>query len=387
MAFACASALLCAPGTARAADDDDATVTMARERFKEGVSYFDKKEFDRARAAFLQAYALKKHPAVLLNLAQSELRSGHEVDAATHFSQYLREAKDATDAEKQAAEAGLTAAKVVAIEATVSVDQAGAEILVDGKSVGSSPLAGPLYLSSGDHTLEARKEGKTATSDLSSSAGKSVTVELKFAAKPAPKKVVEPEAQPETEEPAPLPPTEQSHGGRKPFFKWLTHSPYGLAGMGLTTVGLGAGITGALVAKHNYDNANNVADLINSNAGTDWRGSGDVSTFGLCNNPSGWLQNTAHYNGAEPLPDRANEYQKACGVYQDDKSAGDHMKTVAIVGFAVSGAAAVGTVLMYFVDPRAKTDEAHNQQPAGPSIAVVPLLGPNERGLLMSGSF
>ncbi len=68
---------------------------MARERFKEGVAFFDKKEYDKARVAFLQAYALKKHPAVLLNLAQSELRSSHEAEAAKHFVAYLRESKDA----------------------------------------------------------------------------------------------------------------------------------------------------------------------------------------------------------------------------------------------------------------------------------------------------
>ena len=56
---------------------DDATTAMARARFKEGVEYFDKGQFDLARAAFLQAYALKKHPAVLLNLAWSCLKSGH----------------------------------------------------------------------------------------------------------------------------------------------------------------------------------------------------------------------------------------------------------------------------------------------------------------------
>jgi tetratricopeptide (TPR) repeat protein len=111
---------------------DDVTLTMARERFKEGVAYFDKKDFAKARVAFLQAYALKKHPAVLLNLAQSELRSGHEADAAKHFAQYLREHKDATDAERQGAETGLTAAKALVAEVTLSVDANGSEVYVDG---------------------------------------------------------------------------------------------------------------------------------------------------------------------------------------------------------------------------------------------------------------
>ena len=59
------------------AQEKDAVTEMARRRFQEGVKFFDQKKFEEARAAFLQAYALKHHPAVLLNLAQSEIRSGH----------------------------------------------------------------------------------------------------------------------------------------------------------------------------------------------------------------------------------------------------------------------------------------------------------------------
>src|SRR4249920_3258530 len=99
-----ASSALAAP-PARPSADEDTTVAIARERFKEGVAFFDQKQYDKARVAFLQAYALKKHPAVLLNLAQSELRCNHEADAAKHFSAYLREAEDASDAEQQAAQA------------------------------------------------------------------------------------------------------------------------------------------------------------------------------------------------------------------------------------------------------------------------------------------
>src|SRR5690349_6875854 len=87
---------------------EDATIEAARERFKEGVTYFDNKEFERARLAFVQAYALKPHPALLLNLAQSELRSpGHEAEAATHFARYLREHAEATEEQRQAAREGL----------------------------------------------------------------------------------------------------------------------------------------------------------------------------------------------------------------------------------------------------------------------------------------
>src|SRR5580692_7246311 len=70
---------------------DDPTTAMARARFKEGVDFFDKGSFEQARASFLQAYALKKHPAVLLNLAWSCVKSGHALEAERYFKQYLAE--------------------------------------------------------------------------------------------------------------------------------------------------------------------------------------------------------------------------------------------------------------------------------------------------------
>ncbi len=67
----------------------DPTVAAARARFSEGVQFYDKGEYENARASFLQAYALHKHPAVLINLAQSALRSGHTLEADRFFTRYL----------------------------------------------------------------------------------------------------------------------------------------------------------------------------------------------------------------------------------------------------------------------------------------------------------
>ena len=65
---------------------DDALTKAARARFQEGVEAFDKGNYEAARASFKQAYALRQHPAVLLNLAQSCLKSGHYLEAAKCFS-------------------------------------------------------------------------------------------------------------------------------------------------------------------------------------------------------------------------------------------------------------------------------------------------------------
>jgi len=162
-----ASSSFAAP--AARASDDDTTVAIARERFKEGVAFFDQKQYDKARVAFLQAYALKKHPAVLLNLAQSELRCGREVDAAKHFSAYLRESTTVSEAERQAAEAGLSATKSAVALLDVNVDESGAEIYVDGALEGISPLPGALYVAPGAHNVEARKGGKSKAQQINTS--------------------------------------------------------------------------------------------------------------------------------------------------------------------------------------------------------------------------
>src|SRR5262249_4659779 len=86
--------------TAFAQPADDPVTIQARARFKEGVDFYDKGQYENARLAFLQAYALKKHPAVLLNLAQSSAKAGHALEASKYFQQFLRESTTATPDQK-----------------------------------------------------------------------------------------------------------------------------------------------------------------------------------------------------------------------------------------------------------------------------------------------
>src|SRR5258706_16471809 len=109
----CIAALVLAASSAAlpcryaAAQEKDAVTEMAKHRFQEGVKFFDQKRYEEARAAFLQAYALKHHPAVLLNLAQCEIRSGHNLEAARHFAAFLHQSPDASPAQRAEAEKGL----------------------------------------------------------------------------------------------------------------------------------------------------------------------------------------------------------------------------------------------------------------------------------------
>jgi hypothetical protein len=379
---------------ALAAPPDEPTVAIARERFKEGVAAFDKKEYDKARVAFLQAYALKRHPAVLLNLAQSELRSSHEADAAKHFAAYLRESKDASDSERQTAEAGLNAAKALVAEVTVNVDEGGAEVFVDSSSEGISPLTGAIYLTPGSHSIEARKGGKAAATQVNASPGRQLTANLSMASKPvgaAPPVVAPPpsdtsEAPPE---PAaqPAAPGEPS-AGRKPFFKWLVGSPVGVVGLGLTGVGLGVGFGGALASNHSYNNADSIAEQIKKNAAAD-SNQASPDTSSLCSDPQSWLTKQNYVtNGKTPdLATRSGEYKNACSKYPDNVNRGDTLKTVATVGFVVGGVAAVGTIIYYFIDSNAYEGSEKDARVQRRRLTITPTFGPAQSGITVMGSF
>ncbi len=99
-----------APRAARA-QGDDSSVVEARARFREGVTLYDQGKYEAARAKFKQAYALKQHPDVLLNLGWSSLKSGHPQEAEESFQGYLRDAKDAPAAKRAEAEKGLAQAR------------------------------------------------------------------------------------------------------------------------------------------------------------------------------------------------------------------------------------------------------------------------------------
>jgi hypothetical protein len=394
--------LLLVPAPALA--QDDVTLTMARERFKEGVTYFDKKDFAKARVAFLQAYALKKHPAVLLNLAQSELRSGHEADAAKHFAQYLREHRDATDAERQGAETGLTAAKALVAEVTLSVDAVGAEVYVDGDLEGQVPLPGSVYLAPGPHEIQARKEGKSATTSVNAAAGQSSSVSLKLAA-------------PSSTPAGAIAPVEVESGGggeapveegpshRKAFFPWLVSKPAAMIGVGLAGVGLIGGGAFALGSRSAYDAADSVAAgieefavakdgkyscTVNPVTGMCEPGTIKPDAHGACLNPKSWLTSrSTTWEGSESalIARRATQYEDNCTKYEDNVQAGDTYKKLAIVGFAVGGAAVVGTVIYYLVDSKESGDGGGAAKSHRRKITFLPMYEPGFTGGLVSGSF
>ncbi|HRI71065.1 MAG TPA: hypothetical protein PK156_42830, partial [Polyangium sp.] len=145
---------------------DDAVTEVARQRFQDGVKASDAGRHEEARAAFLQAYTLKKHPAVLLNLGQAELKSNHVEDGGNHLQQFLREMPTAAPDQKAAAEKGIAEAKRRTGHIVVLVDAQGADITVDGTVVGKSPMLSAIFVKTGAHTVTATYGGKSVNTSV-----------------------------------------------------------------------------------------------------------------------------------------------------------------------------------------------------------------------------
>jgi hypothetical protein len=363
------------------AQPSDAITEVARQRYNDGVAFYDAGRFEEARAAFLQAYALKRHPAVLLNLGQSELRSNHPVDAGNHLQQFLREHKEATPDQRAAAQKGIEEAKKKAPHVIVIVDADGADISVDGAIVGKSPLIDPVFVEPGKHTFVASYGGKSATTSLDARVGPAMAANLSLGVGGAAASPMGPAVGPAPDPGAPPPPQPTgpgfTFGGppgpqpdaperyREPFFDWYTSKPLAWVGTGVAGAGLAMGIIFSITASSASSAAEQHAAEIEAEAAKD----------GI-DRPCG-----SEDNDANDVP----KYQSACNTLRDDLSDHDTSVAVATVGWVLFGVGVVGTVTYAMIDwfPGEPVQSA-----SGPRvIAVTPVVSPTHQGVGVIGTF
>ncbi|MCK6588841.1 MAG: PEGA domain-containing protein [Polyangiaceae bacterium] len=164
------------PASGSALDD------KARELFRDGVKAAEASQWAKAHASFLAAWSLKEHYQIAGNLGTSEAKLGKWRDAATHLSYYLREAPKEKVAERKSAEDLLAQARAKVGSITVRAEPAGAEVFVDGVSVGKAPLAGEVFVEPGAHGIEVKLEGyEPAKKNVSAGAGSAQSVEMRLA--------------------------------------------------------------------------------------------------------------------------------------------------------------------------------------------------------------
>jgi tetratricopeptide (TPR) repeat protein len=348
---------------------DDPMTAMARARFKEGVDFYDKGEYDQARASFLQAYALKKHPAVLLNLAWSCVKSGHALEGKKYFEQFLAEGKDVTDKQRADANDGLAQAKAklarIEIQAT-----SGTDVTIDGEHVGTAPLSDAVVVEAGAHTLKFKgPDGATDTQSVSVLGGQKAVAKFPQSASAGgaalpPAATSAPSSPAPSSEPAATPPpTDQSAKPADapkeapPAHKSTLLLPPNnlvpaIAFGAVAVAGFGTGIAFGAIKGSAQSNADSVATQIQQNGGG----------AGTCVSPTA-------------------KFASACNAYTSDLNDVNQDATIANIGLGVGVAGLLGFVI-YWVVADKDTSTAFQSVPM-----VTPLVGRTTSGLSLSGHF
>jgi hypothetical protein len=212
-AFMIAVVLLATPRPAMSAPPANADAAFdeaAQARVAEGMKLYQKKKYDRALAAFLQAYTLSHDPTLLLSMGLSALRMNDSLQAVKLFEKFLHDAPDAPEDQKERARTQLAKARRSLGRIEIAAPE-GAQLSVDDAPVGRAPLAAAVDVLPGKHVVSSTFEGATKTETVNVAAMELARVRLGTATPTTPTspRATTPAPVPVTEtEPAPPPPPE-----------------------------------------------------------------------------------------------------------------------------------------------------------------------------------
>ncbi len=152
-------ALIILAGRASGQEADPAE-EKAREHFENGILLVEAENWEAAIVEFEASIELLPTAGAHFNRAMC-LKALHRYnDALAAFEAFLEKYDpDPSDARRQEAEASIQEIESLLGSIFIEVNVDGAEILVDSKLVGKSPLDGPVPVSPGVHTIEVKADG------------------------------------------------------------------------------------------------------------------------------------------------------------------------------------------------------------------------------------
>jgi hypothetical protein len=151
-------ALVTAPKGARADAKDE-----ARRHFDRAVALVDDGQLEGALVEFQRSYDLTRHFAVLYNIGQVLVSLARPVEAFDAYQRYLAEGRDLIPAARRI-EVENEMLRQKARIATLEIHGLpfGATVRLDGKEIGRAPIAAPLRVAVGKHSIAAAADGYDA---------------------------------------------------------------------------------------------------------------------------------------------------------------------------------------------------------------------------------
>ncbi len=133
---------------------------LAKEAYDAAVILVNNGDSGHAIAKYRQAYDISMDPRLLFDMAICDRDLHAYAEMQGLLLRYEREAGAGMSAEQRAdVEAALAAIHNFVGTVRLTVSEAGADVSIDGKPVGPTPLAAPLVLDLGRHVLSVQKEG------------------------------------------------------------------------------------------------------------------------------------------------------------------------------------------------------------------------------------
>jgi hypothetical protein len=154
----------------------------AREAYQAANALVDAHDLAGALAKYQQAYDASHDPRLLFNMAICERDMHKYARMQALLLRYEQEARDALAPEERGdIDAALLAIHPLVGTVKLAVSEAGADVAVDGESIGVTPLAGPFTVDAGSHSLRVNKPGfETIEQKIEVAGGNEATVAITF---------------------------------------------------------------------------------------------------------------------------------------------------------------------------------------------------------------
>jgi tetratricopeptide (TPR) repeat protein len=228
---------VCVLGTAvqtqAQAADDVALRAKAKEQFQAGVAAYEAQRYGDALTHFQEAYRIKPHPLVRVNMANCYDRLGKPLLAIFHFERFLEESDPNAPQTKEVNDA-LRVLRGKIGEVTLRITPDGASVAIDNGERRRAPILEPIRLEAGTHGVEVSLAGyRTEKRDIVLEGGQRSDVEITLeratgavapvAAAPAP--LPEEPAAPAAEPAAAPPPAETAARAKDPESPPVAEAP------------------------------------------------------------------------------------------------------------------------------------------------------------------
>lgn len=369
-----------APSTARAQSADE-TKVRAKALFEQGVADYDAGRYEQALASFQEAYRIRPHPLVNVNIANCYDKLGKALQAVFHFQRFL-ESDAGSPAQREEVNKALERLKQQVGKVLLRITPDGALAIIDQGEQRKSPILEAIQLEAGKHDLEVKLAGyRTVQRPLIVKGG--TTLELSIALEPEGKNApvpvvavvphVEPAPAPppvapepaapvaSAAEPTPAPATVQPHIAplsdetQPPETASATdQSPTRSSGSELpSSVWIAGGVTLALVA------VATITGFLAIRANSDFE----------------------HYKDARFDPSPTTTTVMRLAAYNEARDAADRANAFALTTDILFGGAIVGAVATTVLIVTAQDEE----QPA--QARLVPAVNPHGAGLQLHTTF